>query len=110
MRKAVIIADDLSGANDAGCKVFENGFKCVTLDASIKDLRSILDGFKGIAVINTASRLLAPAAAYKTVYSAVSALNTCGFIFIKTIWKKINKITSTVSFHGFCNENQDCRR
>ena len=83
MRKAVIIADDLSGANDAGCKIFENGFKCTTLDASSKDLGSFLDGFKGIAVINTASRLLAPAAAYKTVYSVVSALNTCGFIYKK---------------------------
>ena len=83
MKRAVIIADDLSGANDVGCKVFENGFKCAAVDASKQTLRRFLLNYKGIPILNTASRMLSPGLAYKAVCLAVSPLNKYNLIYKK---------------------------
>ena len=83
MKRAVIIADDLSGANDVGCKVFENGFKCAAVDASKQALLRFLKIYKGIPIINTASRMLSSASAYKAVYAAAFPLRKYGLIYKK---------------------------
>ncbi len=71
MNRILFLADDLSGANDVGCQIFKNGYKCASVDTAAGNFSKFSGTFKGITVLNTASRLLTPRRAYKTVFSTI---------------------------------------
>ena len=86
-----VIADDLTGAMDAGLQMFNKNMT-VRIALSIKDLAYIAEGSDCI-VINTQSRNCSPEEAYKKTDEAVKQLlaSGCGVIY--------KKIDSTLRGH-----------
>lgn len=84
MQRFYIIADDLTGANDAGVQLSKIGISStVFLDLQESSIQSTED----VAIIDTDSRALSEKAAYDRVYKASSIFQQQGF---EHVYKKID--------------------
>lgn len=85
MSKMGMIADDFTGANDAGVQFRKQGLRTIVL-IEADNMRSFLDE-ADIIVIDTESRAQPPDIAYKKVREATKALKKAS---VKTVFKKID--------------------
>jgi uncharacterized protein YgbK (DUF1537 family) len=84
MQRFYIIADDLTGANDAGVQLSKIGISStVFLDFKELSLKSTDD----VAIIDTNSRAISEKAAYETIYKASSIFYEQGY---EQVYKKID--------------------
>ena len=84
MQRFYIIADDLTGANDAGVQLSKIGISStVFLDYKDSSLQSTED----VAIIDTDSRAKSEEAAYETVYNASSIFQKQGY---EQVYKKMD--------------------
>lgn len=66
----IVIADDLTGANDTAIQYRKNGVSAIVkVDVSKDYKKDIFDGYDVVS-LNTDSRAMTPTEAYKTVYDA----------------------------------------
>jgi uncharacterized protein YgbK (DUF1537 family) len=84
MQRFYIIADDLTGANDAGVQLAKIGISS-TVFLNLKELS--LSGAEDVAIIDTDSRAVSEKAAYERVYQASSIFYKQGF---KHVYKKVD--------------------
>ena len=84
MQRFYIIADDLTGANDAGVQLSKIGISStVFLDYKDSTLKSTED----VAIIDTDSRAMIEEAAYETIYNASTIFRKQGY---EQVYKKID--------------------
>ncbi|WP_237389735.1 four-carbon acid sugar kinase family protein [Bacillus sp. USDA818B3_A] len=84
MQRFYIIADDLTGANDAGVQLSKIGISStVFLDYKDSSLQSTED----VAIIDTDSRAMSEEVAYETIYNASSIFRKQGY---EQVYKKID--------------------
>lgn len=84
MQRFYIIADDLTGANDAGVQLSKIGIcSTVFLDYKHSSLQSIED----VAIIDTDSRAISEEAAYETIQKASSIFRKQGY---EQVYKKLD--------------------
>ncbi|MEH7377820.1 four-carbon acid sugar kinase family protein [Neobacillus drentensis] len=84
MQRFYIIADDLTGANDAGVQLSKIGISStVFLDYKDSSLQSTED----VAIIDTDSRAISEEAAYETIYKASSIFQKQGY---EKVYKKMD--------------------
>ncbi|MBV7509039.1 four-carbon acid sugar kinase family protein [Bacillus sp. sid0103] len=84
MQRFYIIADDLTGANDAGVQLSKIGISStVFLDYKDTTLQSTED----VAIIDTDSRAISEKAAYETIYKASSIFRKQGY---EQVYKKMD--------------------
>ncbi|ULT57644.1 four-carbon acid sugar kinase family protein [Neobacillus drentensis] len=84
MQRFYIIADDLTGANDAGVQLSKIGISStVFFDYKDSSLQSIED----VAIIDTDSRALSEEAAYETIQNASSIFRKQGY---EQVYKKMD--------------------
>jgi len=81
MNKMAIIADDLSGANDAGSQALLSGYSCCSLN--YKSKLKIPGGIE-IPIINSSSRMLPKIKAYIRTKSIAGALFSYELLYKKT--------------------------
>ncbi|WP_251028495.1 four-carbon acid sugar kinase family protein [Bacillus sp. ISL-18] len=84
MQRFYIIADDLTGANDAGVQLSKIGISS-TVFLDYKD--SILQSTEDVAIIDTDSRAMSEEVAYETIYNASSIFRKQGY---EQVYKKID--------------------
>jgi D-threonate/D-erythronate kinase len=84
MQRFYIIADDLTGANDAGVQLSKIGISS-TVFLDYKD--SSLQSTKDVAIIDTDSRAMSEEVAYETIYNASSIFRKQGY---EQVYKKID--------------------
>ena len=102
MQRFYIIADDLTGANDAGVQLSKIGISStVFLDFKASSIETTED----VAIIDTDSRAMSEKAAYKTVFQASTLFENQGY---EHVYKKIDstlrgnvaaEISAVVSVH-----------
>lgn len=85
MDKLGLIADDFTGANDAGVQFKKQGLRTTVL-IEVDNIRSVLNE-TDVIVIDTESRAQPPDVAYEKVREATRALKKAG---VKTVYKKID--------------------
>ncbi|NPV04473.1 MAG: four-carbon acid sugar kinase family protein [Syntrophaceae bacterium] len=83
--KIVVLADDLTGANDTGVQFAKQGLKSLVL-ISLPDSPSDLD--EDVLIVDTQSRALTPAEAYEKVAQAVGLFKERGPF--RALYKKID--------------------
>jgi len=83
--KIVVLADDLTGANDTGVQFAKQGLKSLVL-ISLPDSPSELE--EDVLIVDTQSRALSPAEAYEKVAQTVSLFQDRGPF--QTLYKKID--------------------
>ena len=84
MQRFYIIADDLTGANDAGVQLSKIGISStVFLDYKDSSLQSTED----VAIIDTDSRAMSEGVAYETIYNASSIFRKQGY---EQVYKKMD--------------------
>jgi len=84
MQRFYIIADDLTGANDAGVQLSKIGISS-TVFLDYKD--SSLQSTKDVAIIDTDSRAMSEEVAYETIYNASSIFRKQGY---EQVYKKMD--------------------
>ncbi len=89
MKKLVIIADDLTGANDAGVQFAKYG---MTVQVLLTDLAAAQDGESvDVVVLDTDSRAVSPEVAFARVQAASRLVkNAAGNEIIPLIFKKVD--------------------
>lgn len=84
MQRFYIIADDLTGANDAGVQLSKIGISStVFLDFTESSIRATED----VAIIDTDSRAISENAAYETIFKACSIFKNQGY---EHVYKKLD--------------------
>lgn len=84
MLKIVMLADDFTGALDTGIQFVQNGIEAVVTNDCNYDFSNVSKDTQLLAV-NTASRHLPPAEAYKLVYAIAKRAHDCG---VPILYKK----------------------
>lgn len=85
MERFGVIADDFTGANDAGVQFKKRGLRTVVVVKANK-IESVLSD-TDVVVVDTESRMLTPKTAYKKVREAVRALKEAD---VRVVYKKID--------------------
>jgi uncharacterized protein YgbK (DUF1537 family) len=86
MKKIVIIADDLTGANDTGVQLAKQGWKTMVI-LKMEELKVLADSDCEVIVLDTESRPLAAAAAYREVARAARLVKDIDY---KYVYKKVD--------------------
>jgi D-threonate/D-erythronate kinase len=84
MQRFYIIADDLTGANDAGVQLSKIGIHSTVF---LNYNESSLDEVKDVAIIDTDSRAISEEAAYEIVYNASAIFHNKGY---EHVYKKMD--------------------